>query len=170
VIGELSAIPAQFGSIGGALRWASPETWHITLQFLGSTTPEQYACIVERLGNVRSPAVPVGLEGIGFFDRAGVFFVDVHLTPELIALQQQVSRATTPCGFVPETRPYRPHITLARGKGAAGALGLSELKKKIVDQPIFSKFVAEEFLIYESFTRPTGSRYEIRHGFPLIGR
>jgi hypothetical protein len=39
------------------------------------------------------------------------------------------------------------------------------LKKKIRHQPKFERFVAEEFLLYESFTRPTGSQYETREKF-----
>ncbi len=107
------------------LRWSAPESWHITLQFLGNTP--QYECIVARLRELRSPPVPIQLEGLGFFERAGVFFAGVGLTPELQALQQRVTAATGLCGFIPETRPYHPHITLARSKGK-GAMGSANLK------------------------------------------
>jgi RNA 2',3'-cyclic 3'-phosphodiesterase len=169
VVDELSAISLRLQSSGDGLRWSLPESWHITLVFLGSTGPEQFECIVARLREVRMPPVPVKLEGTGFFDRAGIFFAGVSLTPELLALQQRVGAATRLCGFIPETRPYHPHITLARSKGKSGAQGLRKLKTQIRRQPSFTSFVAEDFLLYESFTKPTGSLYEVRERFPLDG-
>jgi 2'-5' RNA ligase len=146
------------------LRWSAPESWHITLQFLGNT-PE-YECIVARLRELRSPSLPVQLEGLGFFERAGVFFAGVRLTPELSALQQPVTAATGLCGFVPETRPYHPHITLARSK-SKGVKALRELNGRIHREPRFSGFVAEEFVLYESVPAAKGSHYEVRERFPL---
>jgi RNA 2',3'-cyclic 3'-phosphodiesterase len=164
VIEELSAISMRLQSHADGLRWSVPESWHITLQFLGNTP--QYECIVSGLRDLRSPSVPIQLEGLGFFDRAGVFFAGVNLTPELEALQQRVTAATGLCGFIPETRPYHPHISLARSK-TKGARGLRELKGKIHRDPRFSGFVAEEFVLYESVLGPGGSRYEIRDQFIL---
>ena len=103
---------------GDGLRWTAPESWHITLQFLGNATAEQLQCLTARLGEVRSAAVAVQLGELGCFDRAGVFFVDVAVTPELAALERSVVAATSRCGFVAEARPFHPHITLARAKGA----------------------------------------------------
>ncbi len=154
----------RFQSQADGLRWSAPESWHITLQFLGSTP--QYECIVGRLRELCAPAVSIQLDGLGFFERAGVFFAGVNLTSELEALQQRVTAATRLCGFIPETRPYHPHITLARSK-AKGGRGLRELKSKIHREPGFSGFVADEFLLYESVPGPGGSRYEIRDRFAL---
>jgi 2'-5' RNA ligase len=169
VIDELSAISVRLRSSGDGLRWSAPDSWHITLQFLGNTGQEQYECIVARLRELSLPPVPVQLEAMGFFDRAGIFFAGVSLTSELVFLQQSVTAATGLCGFIPETRPYHPHITLARSKSKGRAQGLGELKTRIHRQPSFTKFVAEEFLLYESLTRPSGAHYEIRERFDLDG-
>jgi len=167
VIDELSAISLRLRSNADGLRWSAPESWHITLQFLGNTGQEQYDCTVARLREVRSRAVPIELDGLGLFERAGVFFAGVGLTPELVSLQQHVTAATGLCGFIPETRPYHPHVTLARTKGKGRNRGLQELKTRIHRQPAFTGFLAEEFVLYESVTRPTGALYEIRERFRL---
>jgi RNA 2',3'-cyclic 3'-phosphodiesterase len=171
LVEELSALSIRLRSSDDGLRWAAPESWHITLQFLGNTTEAKYECVTKRLRDVHAPGVPVRLEELGFFDRAGVFFAGVGLTPELVALQQLVVMANGKCGFVPETRPYHPHITLARVKGDGGGEvrghGLRQLKRKVKDQPKFTQFVAEEFLLYESMLGRTGARYEVRERFPL---
>jgi RNA 2',3'-cyclic 3'-phosphodiesterase len=164
VIEELSAVSMRLRSSADSLRWSAPESWHITLQFLGSTA--EYECIVARLGELCPAAIPIQLEGLGFFDRAGIFFAGVALTPELSALQQRVTDATGLCGFIPETRPYHPHITLARSKSKAPQ-GLRGLKGKIHREPRFSSFIAREFVLYESVARAGGSQYEIRERFPL---
>ena len=166
VIEELSAISLRLQSSEDGLRWSTAESWHITLQFLGNT-PE-YECVVARLRDLRSTSVPIQLEGLDFFERAGVFFAGVRLTPELNVLQQRVTTATRLCGFIAETRPYHPHITLARSKGKGGKRGLNALKNKVHRQPKFSDFVAEEFFLYESVSTPTGSLYQIRERFPLV--
>jgi 2'-5' RNA ligase len=167
VIDEFSAISLRLRSNGDGLRWSTPESWHITLQFLGNTGQEQYDCTVARLRELRLPAVPIRLEGLGFFERAGVFFAGVGLTPALLSLQQCVTAATGLCGFIPETCPYHPHVTLARTKGNGRMRGLHELKSKIHRQPAFTGFVAEEFVLYESVTRATGALYEVRERFGL---
>lgn len=164
-IDELKAVSARLRSSGDGLRWTAPESWHITLQFLGNTSPPQYACVVPSLRPLSSPPVPVCIEGLSCFDRSAVLIVRLRLTPELLLLQQRVTAATRPCGFVPESRPYQPHITLARGKGPRR--GLDDLKAKIRRPPSFPRFVAPEFLLYESFLSPAGSRYEVRESFPL---
>lgn len=165
VIGELAAVSARLKSKEDGLRWTAPDSWHITLEFLGNTAEEKYARLVERLRELHSPPVPVKLEELGFFERAGIFFAGVGLTPELLSLEQRVAAATGLCGFVHDARPYHPHITLARCKGESH--GLRELKARIQSQPAFTRFVAEEFLLYESHLSSSGAHYEIRERFKL---
>ena len=167
VIDELRSLGTRLRSAGDGLRWTAPATWHITLQFLGNTSEERFACVVERLHAVHAPSVRVSLEALDCFDRAGVLVVGVRLTPELLLLQERVSEATQPCGFVPETRPYQPHITLARSKGKREEF--DKVKAKLLRQPKFTRFTAHEFLLYESFLGADGARYELRERFPLIG-
>jgi RNA 2',3'-cyclic 3'-phosphodiesterase len=149
-----------------ALRWSAPDAWHITLQFLGKSTAEQHDCLIERLRTIREPAVPTRIDGVGTFERAGVFFAKVEPAPQLLALQQAITTATQPCGFAPEDRPYNPHITLARRKGNSGRNILPELIRK-GSPALDATFTAECFVLYESTPTAGGSRYDIRATFPL---
>jgi 2'-5' RNA ligase len=106
------------------------------------------------------------MEGLGLFDRAGIFYAGLHTTPDLLTLQQSITRATASCGFIPESRPYQPHITLARAKAARD--GFLALKSRLGPQPAFTRFTASEFLLYESFLAPSGSQYQVRERFPLL--
>lgn len=162
---ELSRLVMKLHSREDSLRWSAPESWHVTLQFLGNTSQDQYACIVARLIKLRLPPISIALESFGFFERAGIFYVGVQTTEKLVALQQAITAATANCGFTPEDRVYRPHITLARRKGKQGIQALARLKGRIPRVPRFTSFLAETFLLYESFTEPSGSRYEVRESF-----
>jgi 2'-5' RNA ligase len=164
VIKELSAVCQRFRS-KYELRWSSPESWHITLQFLGETSRQQYDCLVARLHDLKCPRVSVRLRGLDVFDRVGVFFAGIEVSPELALLQQRVTAATVPCGFVAETRAYHPHVTLARAKGDRRGGNLRDLKNKAEREIAFTGFSAEEFLLYEAFLSPAGSRYEVREHF-----
>ncbi|MGA8108711.1 MAG: RNA 2',3'-cyclic phosphodiesterase [Acidobacteriaceae bacterium] len=151
------------------LRCSEPESWHVTLLFLGAATDEQAACLVEKLGGIQAARVPVQIAGLGFFERAGAFWAGVELTAELLALQQKVTAATRACGFVPEDRAYNPHITLARAKGRRGGRALAPMKAAVEHARIRlnAEFVAEAFLLYESLPGPGGSRYKVRGRFRL---
>jgi RNA 2',3'-cyclic 3'-phosphodiesterase len=164
VIEELTAVCLRLQEKKDDLRWSSPTSWHITLQFLGNTT--EYECIVARLRELRAPQVRIQMEGLGFFERAGVFFAGVALPDGLKTLQQRVAETTSGCGFVPETRPYHPHVTLARTK-RKGAQSLHALRNKIHREPKPLHFLAGEFVLYESLMGAGGSRYEIRERFAL---
>ena len=151
----------------GSIRWSAPGSWHVTLQFLGRTTPEQYDCIAAHLRALHQPPVSIALGALGTFDRVGVLFVDVRVSPQLVSLQQAVIAATVPCGFVPESRPYHPHITLARRKGKNRGREFDKLKLLIKPQQNLTGFTADSFVLYESIPTPEGSHYEIRERFSL---
>lgn len=165
VVAELAALTARLKSPNDGLRWSAEAGWHITLQFLGQTSADQYACVAAGLRQIGHAPFEIQLEPPGFFDRAGVFFAGVRVSSELIRLQEHVVAATWSCGFVPEDRPYHPHITLAREKG--GRHAMRKLKSRISGEAEFSAFTASEFFLYESFPGPTGSRYEVRERFAM---
>jgi len=154
---------------GSRLRWTAPESWHITLQFLGNATEEQFTCLRARLGEVRAAAFSVELGELGCFDRAGVLFADVTVTPELAALERMVAAATSRCGFAAETRPFHPHITLARAKGQGRGAQLRAIEARIHRQPAFTRYMATECVLFESHLGDGGARYEARMRVPLTG-
>ena len=152
------------------LRWPDASQWHVTLQFLGETDELRYACVVQQLGKVRAPVVDIQLAAPGFFERAGVFHVAVLTKPSLIFLHEQTGMALNACGFEPEARAYAPHITLARRKGRGRSPDFIQLQKRVRNRGDAGLpcFTAREFLLYQSVTASSGSRYEVRERFPLM--
>jgi 2'-5' RNA ligase len=152
------------------LRWSDVSQWHVTLQFLGETDESRYSCVVKQLRKVRARVVDIQFAEPGFFERAGVFHVAVLTRPSLISLHEETEGALKVCGFEPEGRTYAPHITLARRKGRGRSPDFEQLQKKVRNRGDvrLPSFVAREFLLYQSVTAPSGSRYEVRERFPLM--
>ncbi len=102
------------------LRAVRPEGIHLTLKFLGDV-PETR---VDEIGNAVSEAIAgrrqleVSTGGPGAFPntrRPQVLWVGIagRLEP-LMRLQAEVDAALGALGFPTETRPFHPHLTLAR--------------------------------------------------------
>ena len=81
---ELKRLTARLRPAAPDLRWSHPEAWHITLQFLGNANEEQYACLLPRLSELKAAPFSIDFEGLGVFERAGVFLVGVTPTPALV--------------------------------------------------------------------------------------
>jgi RNA 2',3'-cyclic 3'-phosphodiesterase len=179
---DLSALVARLRSTArSGLRWTSPDSWHITLQFLGHAMPEQLECLSARLREVHSAPAPIEIGKLDAFERAGVLFAGVTVSPDLAALQGRVVQATALCGFIADIRPFHPHITLARKAASKHSDEQGNKKAGLKARDLtyliatagncrFSPFTACEFLLYESHTRPEGAQYEVRARFSLADR
>ena len=152
------------------VRWVGPETFHITLQFLGETKKADE--IKRALGSVSTSTVTLSLRGAGFFptpQRARVFWVGIEADPNLRTLVDEIGRTLAPLGFERDKGEYHPHLTLARAgsgrphsrPGDRPAPGLQQVRQKLEGrpQPEFGTMTAHEFYLYESKLSPSGARY-----------
>ncbi len=92
------------------------ENYHLTLLFIGET--KRIAEARDALYCVRLPDEPIefSLEGIGHFKqaRAHTWWVGVTANKALETLAGELGAAYRNAGFSIESRPFKPHITLAR--------------------------------------------------------
>jgi 2'-5' RNA ligase len=102
----------------GRLAIVDPENLHITVKFLGEVEPVQIEPIVEALRAVRAGPfeMTVGHAVCNPPRRPRVIWCDVMDAGESAALAGEVDALLAPLGFSRETRPFRPHATLARVK------------------------------------------------------
>lgn len=98
--------------------WVHKEDYHITLSFLGSVEEEQLKKLKQDLqqlaGISRFSLTLQGCHTFGRKEQPRVFWVGVEEERALIDLQKQVYTICEQNGFQLETRPYHPHITVAR--------------------------------------------------------
>jgi 2'-5' RNA ligase len=111
------------GVVTGA-RWVRPEGIHLTLRFLGYARRTVLDSLVPALRRAAEdcPATAANVAGLGVFPergRARVIYVALSVPPSILRLQQACERAAVAAGFEPETRGFRPHLTLGRWKDPA---------------------------------------------------
>lgn len=152
------------------VRWVSPETFHITLQFLGES--EKREAVHGALQVVRGSAISITFRGTGFFPNAKaprVFWVGIDADPSLQKLVNDIGEALQPLGFQREAAPFKPHLTLARAgsgrphffRGERTAPGLRVVAVKFDDQAThdFGSMIAREFCLYQSEVSSAGAKY-----------
>ena len=167
-IERLTRLRLRLAAPTDGLRWSTPEQWHITLQFYGDTEPERAHCLHKTLDTAALSAPEITLDSLGLFAAKGILFAAIAVSPTLDALHRSVVASGVPCGFVPEARPFRPHITLARSKGRAGDRTLRALALPAL--PPFGpplRWRAGECLLLESTLNPEGASYTVQARIPL---
>lgn len=118
------------------VRWVGEEGLHVTMKFLGDVDEALARPIGDSLVTaVRGvKAFDVTLGGGGMFPGATdphVFWIGVEKHPALELLAHDVERAVGPMGFVPELRPFQPHITIGRARRDALPSALAPLAEQI---------------------------------------
>jgi len=92
-----------------------PVDYHLTLAFLGSASPGQREQLTSLTVGLRAPHCRLELDRFGYFRSAGVFWLGPRLVPPLLSgFVAGLWRELAVLGFVPDGRPFRPHVTLAR--------------------------------------------------------
>jgi len=160
----------QMQALAPDVRWVGPETFHVTLQFLGET--KKLDEIQSALRQVKGSAVELAFRGTGFFPSPKsprVFWVGMESDEHLQELANSIGEALKLLGFERDAGPFKPHLTLARAgsgrprpvRGEHAAAGLLAVRVKLdgVAPPDFGTMTAREFCLYESRLSPAGARY-----------
>jgi len=159
-------VPRQYG-IDGA-KWRPVEAFHITLRFVGDVAEPDAADLTEELARIEVPAFDLRLAGAGHFGEGEdlhAVWAGVEDSPELARLQHANEAAARRAGLAPETRAYRPHVTLAYLKRppvpevAAWIQGHNLLRSP--------PFRVDRFGLYSSWRTKHGSAYRLEAEFPL---
>ena len=145
------------------IKWTPPENLHITCKFIGAWHEDRLTDLKTELSAVAPPGpIPIRISQFGFFPNhhhPHSFFAGVQAGEKLAELAASIDRALVPLGLAAETRPYHPHVTLARTKANADTRGLREHLAAMSDFD-FGSFDAHEFHLYESKPSARGSVYK----------
>ena len=102
------------------VKWVNPNGIHLTLKFLGNIPLDTTGTITEaiRLSAEGTPPFILSTKEPGTFPnpkRAQVAWVGLSGDLDTLrALQKRLENNLVPLGFPPESRPFTPHLTLAR--------------------------------------------------------
>lgn len=155
------------------IKWVNEQKLHLTLKFLGETSEAQVSQIQSILEQLATQCRPLSFlpSGMGFFKSRGmprVLFVDIREDDSLKRLAAAIDILVSPLGFETESRPFNPHLTLARikyirhKKAFYEAVGHYQNMKL---QPV----TIDEIIFYQSKLNPDGPVYNELAKFTLKG-
>jgi 2'-5' RNA ligase len=161
VVERLSAL---LGALRPAARlnWSRVENLHITCKFIGTWPDDRLSDLSAALKAAPvSGAIPIQIARFGYFPNPHhphSLFAGVQAGPKLAELVCAIDQALLQLGLAAETRPYHPHVTLARIKGTSDIRQLRERIAGIADFE-FGEFDAHQFHLYQSRPSDRGSIY-----------
>ena len=158
----------QMRSLASDVRWVGPETFHVTLQFLGET--QKLDEVRHALKSVRAAPIELDFRGAGFFPNPKaprIFWVGIESEAHLQALVSAVSQALEPLGFPRDPGPFTPHLTLARFEPPGIPANLFAAAEERSSRE-FGSLRAREFHLIESKLKPSGAEYTTLHSFPFV--
>jgi 2'-5' RNA ligase len=154
------------------ISWTQPASIHLTLKFLGDMDEQvidPLLVVVEQaIGS--QIAVNVPLERLGAFPRPQsprVLWVgplenwDRGAEAKRIAeIHGAIEQVCEGLGFLRETRPFSPHLTLARIRVGERQVGVALAKGGVLDRPLsLGSLAVESVVLIKSELRPTSSVY-----------
>ena len=109
------------------VKWVNPENIHLTLKFLGNIDEN----IIGKVSGAMKEAVPgilplhLELGGLGVFPdlrRVQIIWIGLNGDLERLSrLQKRIDANSVSLGFRAESRPFKPHLTLARVRDRAAS-------------------------------------------------
>ena len=109
------------------VKWVDPYSIHLTLKFLGNIAAGRLDEILKAMKEATEgiPALHLKVNGLGVFPnprRVQVAWVGLNGEITILSqLQQRLEISLAQLGFARESRPFTPHLTLARVRDRASA-------------------------------------------------
>ncbi|HZV61013.1 MAG TPA: RNA 2',3'-cyclic phosphodiesterase [Methylophilaceae bacterium] len=147
------------------IRLIPPDQMHVTLHFIGDAEIE---AVDNALRTVEHQTFTVTIENMGHFKMPGgaaVIWAGVQSSPELVGLHASVGKRITDLGIKTETKPYKPHVTLARCKPAVRSL-IPEFVATH-DSLLIPNIPIVAFTLYSSDLSHGAPEYKVEGRYPL---
>jgi 2'-5' RNA ligase len=156
------------GGVPGA-RWSPAENLHITLRFAGEIAEPAAEDLDSALAAVTVPAFDVTLAGVGAFGdplSPHTLWAGVEAGKALTRLHGRCETAARRAGLKPDTRAWKPHVTLAYvGPTDPSRVAAWTSAYNLLRVPPFR---ADAFGLYSSWrSRGGGSVYQLERRYPL---
>jgi 2'-5' RNA ligase len=150
----------------GQIHLVRPEGIHLTLRFLGTTSPAQIETLRPLLAAAASACPPgeAPVASLGTFPERGsprVLWLGLEVPPTIHDLQRACERAARKAGFEREERPFKAHLTLGRWRDRAAHPELPPAD--------LGPTRLETLVLFKSDLRPGGAVYTPLERFALGG-
>jgi len=164
---ELAALAAPLGG----MRWTPADNLHLTLRFIGETTPERQDALADALRRVRVESFVLPVGGTGLFPSRGpakVLWAGVgHGHPRLHQLRKQVDEALLTVDPGLAMPGFHAHFTLGRLEANHEPKAIARFleRHRAFEAPPFR--VAEFHLMASELRAGHPPAYRVVRGFPL---
>lgn len=138
------------------IRWVPGQNLHATLVFLGTVDEAAEAAIKQSVGSISIEPFTLTFDRLSYWSRPRVLCLTCRqFGQEVVDLAEALDKAAVDCGLQTDTRPYTPHITLARQAW-----------------PVEQDFApmtwhAKSFCLMESCSESGGVYYKVLQQWPL---
>ncbi len=171
---ELEHFHSELRDLGAGVKPVDVHQFHATLKFLGDTEES----IVPKLEEVMRIAVSgirpftIRLRGSGTFPPkppARVVWVGLEGAEPLTLIAARLEGACQALGFEAESRPFRPHLTLARVKNPRASSSVVSLAAKYAGSE-FGSVDVNSILLKKSVLSPQGPAYTTVLTLPMVSQ
>jgi 2'-5' RNA ligase len=129
---------------------------HLTLAFAGMVTAPVRQCLETAAADIHCPAFDLSIDFVGHWPKPRILWIGPsHTPPALWLLAGALRTVLADCDSQTETRPYQPHITLARKISAANFSQHGSAQALPVDWSI------RHFCLVESVSDPCAVSYQV---------
>ena len=156
------AVAQQLASApgGDAVRWVRPESYHVTLRFLGTTPRDRVEGLIAAALNATRAIAPFELRlgVLAGLPSQGPRAIVLEVAPfeSIAALATQVESAAIAAGFAAEPRAFRPHLTLGRIRERRGRAPRLD---PAISPGQAAPFAVTSFALFQSDMDPGGALY-----------
>jgi len=150
-------------------RWLDAKNYHITLRFAGDIDNARAREFAANLARIESDGFELRISGLGAFggDDPRTIWAGVEPSAELDALARAHEKAARAAGLEPETRAFKPHVTLARLRHSTSEAVARFLTRSGGYRS--DKFYVTRTLLLSSRPSVGGGPYAIEEQFPMRG-
>ncbi|MEA3358179.1 MAG: RNA 2',3'-cyclic phosphodiesterase [Thermodesulfobacteriota bacterium] len=162
---QIETISKELRKSNLPVRWVKPENIHLTLIFLGDVEENLIEDIKAKVNEVvrEMESFKIRLKGAGVFPglkRPRVVWVGLGGDIDRLSdLRDNLQSKLNALGFIPERRPFKPHLTLGRFKGRTkGENGLKNILERYYETKSDISCL-KEFILFKSDLKPNGAEY-----------
>jgi 2'-5' RNA ligase len=165
VDGVRDAVRVAAGPEAHPVRWVRLDGLHLTLRFLGPTTPERLEAVTSaaRQAAAAGRPVEVSIAGAGAFPSVAhprVLWLGIAIGASALGeLADDLEARLVAAGWPPEGRPFRPHLTLARADGIRQGPRTAALLADAAAS-FEARWTADRLTLFESHVGGGPARYE----------
>ena len=146
--------------LGKRIKRVASANLHLTLAFAGAVSQPVRQCLEAAAADIQGSAFDLCIDHVGHWPRPRIAWIGpTHTPPALWSLAGQLRTVLAGCGLQTETRPYQPHITVARK--------ISKVPVAAQIDPV--AWSVRRFCLLESVSAPRGVSYHILASWMLEG-